>query len=144
LKFYSSVRLDIRRLSSIKEGDTVVGNHVRVKVVKNKVAAPFREAEFDIMFDGGISSEGDLLDLALADNIVVKSGAWFSYNAVRLGQGRENVKQFLRDNPDLLEEIRSTILAKRSQAGKTAEADGSGKPSKPKPAKAVASNQRRA
>ena len=92
----------------------VIGNRVRTKVVKNKVAAPFREAEFDIMFDSGISAEGDLLDLALQDAIVNKSGAWFSYKDVRLGQGRENVKQFLRDNPDLLKEIRVGVLAKRS------------------------------
>jgi len=116
LKFYSSVRLDIRRISSIKEGETVVGNHVKVKVVKNKVAAPFREAEFDIMFDSGISAEGDLLDLATADGIISKSGAWLSYKDVRLGQGRENVKTFLRDNPDLFEEIRTAVLAKRVQS----------------------------
>jgi recombination protein RecA len=91
----------------------VVGNHVRCKVVKNKVAAPFREGEFDIMFDSGISKEGDLLDLAIKDNIVKKSGAWFSYKDVRLGQGRENVKTFLGDNPDLFEEIRTAVLAKR-------------------------------
>jgi len=114
LKFYASVRLDIRRISSIKEGETVVGNHVRVKVAKNKVAAPFREAEFDIMFDSGISSEGDLLDLAVADNVIVKSGAWLSYKDVRLGQGRENVKQFLRENPDLFEEIRAAVIVKRT------------------------------
>ncbi len=114
LKFYTSVRLDIRRIGSIKEGDTVIGNRVRTKVVKNKVAAPFREAEFDIMFDGGISAEGDLLDLAIAENLVAKSGAWFSYKNIRLGQGRENVKQFLRDNPDLLEELRSAVLAKKT------------------------------
>ncbi|MFQ5590437.1 MAG: recombinase RecA [Phycisphaerae bacterium] len=113
LKFYSSVRIDIRRIASIKEGDTVIGNHVRAKVVKNKVAAPFREAEFDIMFDSGISAEGDVLDLALADGVVSKSGAWFSYNAVRLGQGRENVKQFMRDNRDLFEEIKQAVVAKR-------------------------------
>jgi len=113
LKFYSSVRLDVRRISSIKEGDTVTGNHVRAKVVKNKVAAPFREAEFDIMFDSGISAEGDLLDLAIAEDLVKKSGAWFSYKDVRLGQGRENVKQFLKDNPDLIEELRAGVLAKR-------------------------------
>ena len=113
LKFYSSVRLDIRRISAIKEGDVVIGNHVRAKVVKNKVAAPFREAEFDIMFDSGISREGDLLDLALAGQVVAKSGAWFSYGDVRLGQGRENTKTFLRDNPDLFEEIRQTVLARR-------------------------------
>jgi recombination protein RecA len=116
LKFYSSVRLDIRRVSAIKEGDTVVGNRVKVKVVKNKVAAPFREAEFDILFDGGISTEGDLLDLAVADNITAKSGTWFTYKAVRLGQGRENARQFLRDNPDLCQEIRAAVLAKRLAA----------------------------
>jgi recombination protein RecA len=113
LKFYSSVRLDIRRIASIKEGETVTGNRVRTKVVKNKVAAPFRQAEFDIMFDSGISAEGDLLDLAITDEIVNKSGAWFSYGQVRLGQGRENVKQFLIDNPDLADELRTAILAKR-------------------------------
>ena len=113
LKFYSSVRLDVRRISSIKEGDVVTGNHVRAKVVKNKVAAPFREAEFDIMFDSGISAEGDLLDLAIEDEIVKKAGAWFSYKEVRLGQGRENVKQFLKDNPDLYAEVRERVLAKR-------------------------------
>ncbi|MHC4609155.1 MAG: recombinase RecA, partial [Planctomycetota bacterium] len=126
LKFYSAVRIDIRRISAIKEGDTVTGNHVRAKVVKNKVAAPFREAEFDIMFDGGISREGDLLDLALTGGAVVKSGAWFSYGDVRLGQGRENTKTFLRDNPDLFDEIRKVVLAKRN--AQTAE-------SKPTPAK---------
>ena len=120
LKFYASARLDIRRISSIKEGETVVGNHVRVKVVKNKVAAPFREAEFDIMFDSGISAEGDLMDLAVADNIITKSGAWLSYKDVRLGQGRENVKQFLRENPDLFEEIRAAVIAKRTPPPKSA------------------------
>ncbi len=116
LKFYSSVRLDVRRISAIKEGDTVSGSRIRVKIVKNKVAAPFREAELDIMFDGGISAEGDLIDLAISDNIVVKSGSWLSYGDVRLGQGRENAKQFLQDNPDLREEIRSAILEKRQPA----------------------------
>ena len=113
LKFYSSIRLDVRRIASIKEGDTITGSRVRAKVVKNKVAAPFREAEFDIMFDSGISIEGDLLDLALEDDIVNKSGAWFSYKSVRLGQGRENVKQFLRDNRDLYEELRTAVVSKR-------------------------------
>ncbi len=111
LKFYSSIRLDIRRTGSIKEGDTAVGNRVRVKVVKNKVAPPFRQAEFDIMFDEGISATGDLLDLAVDTNVVQKSGAWFSFNEVRLGQGRENSKQFLKDNPDLFEEIKKLVLA---------------------------------
>jgi recombination protein RecA len=113
LKFYSSVRLDIRRISSIKEGEVVTGSRVKAKVVKNKVAAPFRVAEFDIMFDGGISKEGDLIDLALENDVVNKSGAWFSYKDVRLGQGRENSKQFLRDHKDLFNEIRDGILAKR-------------------------------
>jgi len=113
LKFYSSIRIDIRRITTIKEGDLAVGNHVRAKVVKNKVAAPFKTAEFDIMFAGGISAEGDLLDLAIHDGIADKTGAWFSYGAIRLGQGRENSKQFLRDNPDLVREMRQAILAKR-------------------------------
>ncbi len=116
LKFYSSIRVDIRRVTTIKEGEQAVGNHVRAKVVKNKVAAPFKAAEFDIMFSGGISTEGDILDLAIGDNVIEKTGAWFSYGQVRLGQGRENTKQFLHDNPDLLEEIRKTIIAKRMPA----------------------------
>lgn len=116
LKFYASIRLDIRRVTTIKEGEQSVGNHVRAKVVKNKVAAPFKTAEFDIMFGGGISSEGDLLDLALADGLAEKMGAWFSYGQVRLGQGRENSKLFLRDNPDLAKELRQAILAKRMPA----------------------------
>jgi recombination protein RecA len=116
LKFYASVRLDIRRLSSIKEGETVVGNRVKAKVVKNKVAAPFREAEFDILFDGGISTEGDLLDLAVAEDVVSKTGAWFNYKNVRLGQGRENARQFLKDNSDLFSEIRTAVVAKRVPA----------------------------
>ena len=133
LKFYSSVRLDIRRISSIKEGDVVIGNRVRVKVVKNKVAAPFRQSEFDIMFDSGISEEGDLLDMAIADDIVNKTGAWFSYKDTRLGQGRENAKQFLCDNSDLTDEIRDRVVAKRTAPAE--EADGNGTPAtKPKSA----------
>ena len=112
LKFYSSVRIDIRRVSTIKEGEQAVGNHVRARVVKNKVAPPFRTAEFDIMFNRGISAEGDLIDLGVANEIVTKQGAWFSYGDVRLGQGRENSKKFLADNADLADEIRGTILAK--------------------------------
>ena len=130
LKFYASIRLDVRRISSIKEGDTFVGNHIRVKVVKNKVAAPFREAELDIMFDSGISAEGDLLDLAIADEIVAKSGAWFSYRTVRLGQGRENVKQFLKDNPDLFEEIKKGVLAKRLPSPEKDEGENTAKAAK--------------
>ena len=101
LKFYASVRIDIRRIASIKDGDQVIGGRTRVKVVKNKVAPPFREAEFDIMYGEGISREGDLLDLAVEKRIVEKSGAWFAYGGERLGQGRENAKQFLKDNPDV-------------------------------------------
>jgi recombination protein RecA len=112
LKFYSSVRVDIRRIGAIKDGENNVGNRVRAKVVKNKVAPPFRQSEFDIMFDEGISATGDLLDLAINDGIAQKAGAWFSYGDVRLGQGRENSKQFLRDNPDLFEEIRIKVLEK--------------------------------
>jgi recombination protein RecA len=100
LKFYASVRIDIRRIASIKDGDQVVGGRTRVKVVKNKVAPPFREAEFDVMYGEGISREGDLLDLAVDKRIIEKSGAWFAFAGERLGQGRENVKQFLKDNPD--------------------------------------------
>jgi recombination protein RecA len=100
LKFYASVRIDIRRIASIKDGDQVVGGRTRVKVVKNKVAPPFREAEFDVMYGEGISREGDLLDLAVDKNIVDKSGAWFSFQGERLGQGRDNAKVFLKDNPD--------------------------------------------
>jgi recombination protein RecA len=110
LKFYSSVRIDIRRTATIKNGDQAVGNRVRARVVKNKVAPPFRQAEFDIMFDEGISASGDLLDLAVEENVIAKSGAWFNYGEVRLGQGRENAKQYLREHMDLFEEIRNTIL----------------------------------
>jgi recombination protein RecA len=105
LKFYASVRIDIRRIASIKDGDQVVGGRTRVKVVKNKVAPPFREAEFDVMYGEGISKEGDLLDLAVERKIVEKSGTWFSFAGERLGQGRENAKQFLRDNPDVFRQI---------------------------------------
>ncbi|HSW44486.1 MAG TPA: recombinase RecA [Phycisphaerae bacterium] len=128
LKFYSSIRIDIRRVTTIKEGDLATGNHVRAKVVKNKVAAPFKSAEFDIMFSGGISTEGDILDLAIADGIVDKTGAWFSYGQVRLGQGRENTRQFLRDNADLLDEIRKAVVAKRMPAAE----EGADKPSSAK------------
>jgi recombination protein RecA len=109
LKFYSSVRVDIRRIASIKDGDTVVGGRTRVKVVKNKLAPPFREAEFDVMYGEGISREGDLLDLAVDKRIVEKSGTWFAYNGERLGQGRENAKAFLRDNPDAFKKIEERV-----------------------------------
>ncbi len=113
LKFYSTVRIDIRRISAIKDGDKNVGNRVRARVVKNKVAPPFRTAEFDIMFNEGISTSGDLVDLAVEDGIAQKAGSWFSYGEVRLGQGRENAKLFLRENPELFEEIRQAVLVKR-------------------------------
>jgi recombination protein RecA len=101
LKFYASTRLDIRRIAAIKDGDVVVGNRTKVKVVKNKVASPFREAEFDIIYGEGVSKEGDLLDQGVAQNIIEKSGSWFSYKSDRIGQGRENARQFLKDNPDI-------------------------------------------
>ncbi len=109
LKFYSSVRVDIRRIASIKDGDQVVGGRTRVKIVKNKVAPPFREAEFDIMYGEGISKEGDLLDLGVEKRIVEKSGTWFAYNGERLGQGRENAKQFLKDNRDTYKSIEEKV-----------------------------------
>ncbi|RYZ57174.1 MAG: recombinase RecA [Proteobacteria bacterium] len=112
LKFYSSVRLDIRRVASIKQGDDVIGNHVRVKVVKNKVAAPFREAEFDIMFGQGISKIGDLIDLAATHEVISKTGAWFSYKEQRLGQGREKAKEFLESNPETLATIEFELKTK--------------------------------
>jgi recombination protein RecA len=109
LKFYSSVRIDIRRIGAIKDGDAVVGGRTRVKVVKNKVAPPFREAEFDVMYGEGISREGDLLDLAVDRKIVDKSGTWFAFNGDRLGQGRENVKQFLKDNPVVFKTLEEKV-----------------------------------
>lgn len=117
LKFYASVRVDIRRIASIKDGDTVIGGRTRVKIVKNKVAPPFREAEFDVMYGEGISREGDLLDLAVDKRIIEKSGAWFAYGGERLGQGRENAKAFLRENPDLFRTIEDRV---RKELGLTA------------------------
>ena len=121
LKFYSSVRLDIRRIESIKDGAEVVGNRTRVKVVKNKVAPPFRQAEFDIMYGKGISREGSLLDMAVEMGIVKKSGAWFTYDGEQLGQGRENAKSFLSDNPEIMVEISEKVKA---QAGIGEEVEG--------------------
>ncbi|MDQ5837440.1 MAG: recombinase RecA [Acidobacteriota bacterium] len=112
LKFYSSVRLDIRRIGAIKDGDRVVGNRTKVKIVKNKVAPPFKECEFDIMYGEGISREGDVLDLAVKEGIVEKSGAWFSYGGERLGQGRENSKNALRENPELLQRVQTDVRKK--------------------------------
>ncbi len=125
LKFYSSVRLDIRRIGAIKDRDEVVGNQTRVKVVKNKVAPPFRQVEFDIMYGEGVSKMGELIDLGVKAGIVEKSGAWFSYDSQRLGQGRENAKQFMRDNPDVAEEIEAQI---RQNAGLIAEQILEGEP----------------
>ena len=111
LKFYSSVRLDVRRIEQLKSGGEVVGNRTRVKVVKNKVAPPFREAEFDIMYGQGISREGEILDAAVKLDIIEKSGSWFSYNGSKIGQGRDNAKEFLRQNPELAEEIAAQVMA---------------------------------
>ena len=109
LKFYSSVRLDVRRIEALKQGGEVIGNRTRVKIVKNKVAPPFREAEFDIMFGQGISTEGDILDLAAENNIINKSGAWYAYNGNKIGQGRENAKQYLKDNPQICAEVEKKV-----------------------------------
>jgi recombination protein RecA len=130
LKFYSSVRIDIRRIAAIKDGDAVTGNRTKVKVVKNKVAPPFREAEFDIIYGEGISREGDLLDLGVAHNIVEKSGSWFSYKGERVGQGRENVRQFLKDNPDIRAKI-DVELRKSLGLNRNAEADAPALPPTP-------------
>ena len=109
LKFYASVRMDVRRTETLKQGGEMVGNHTKVKVVKNKVAPPFKQAEFDIMFGTGISREGEILDLAAECNVVNKSGAWYSYNGERIGQGRENVKVYLKDHPEICEEIEKQV-----------------------------------
>jgi recombination protein RecA len=138
LKFYASVRLDIRRIAAIKDGDSVVGNRTKVKVVKNKVASPFREAEFDIIYGEGVSKEGDLIDLGVAQNLVEKSGSWFSFKGERIGQGLENARQFLKDNADIRQiidsELRKTLgLVKPDAAAAAAESPapapvGAGKP----------------
>lgn len=112
LKFYSSVRLDIRRIAAIKEGDTVSGNRTKIKVVKNKVASPFREAEFDILYGEGISKEGDLIDMGVAQNLVEKSGSWYSFSGERIGQGRENARQFMKDNPETAVKLDTMLRAK--------------------------------
>jgi recombination protein RecA len=118
LKFYASVRLDVRRIESLKEGETAVGNRVRVKVAKNKLAPPFKVAEFDVMFGQGISKEGSILDLALADNLIEKSGAWFSYGDQKIGQGRENVRTYLSEHPELMRELEEKIIAKSQKRRK--------------------------
>ena len=135
LKFYSSVRLDVRRVEAIKQGGEVVGNHVRVKVVKNKIAPPFREAEFDIMFGQGISREGDIIDLAVKDNVVEKSGAWYAYNGAKIGQGRENAKAYLKEHPEVFAEVEqkvreihglqgSPVIVESAKTADKAETDG--------------------
>jgi recombination protein RecA len=141
LKFYSSVRLDIRRIAAIKDGDSVIGNRTKVKVVKNKVASPFREAEFDIIYGEGVSKEGDLIDLGVAQNAIEKSGSWFSYKGERIGQGRENARQFLKDNADIRQALDSELrkllgLSKPEQAAEAAAPTNSGMPkSAPAPAR---------
>ncbi len=133
LKFYASVRCDIRRIAAIKDGDVVIGNRTKVKVVKNKVAPPFREAEFDILYGEGISREGDLIDLSAAKNVIEKSGSWYSYKGERIGQGRDNARQFLKDNPDVRQnidsEIRTTLgMVKTEAAVAAAEPEPIAKP----------------
>ena len=133
LKFYASVRLDVRRIETLKDGQEAVGNRVRVKVVKNKVAPPFRQAEFDIMFGRGISREGGLIDVGVEQGIVRKSGAWYTYEGDQLGQGKENARSFLRDNPDLANEMEKRIKeklgigARRRRAGRGRRGRGQGR-----------------
>jgi recombination protein RecA len=134
LKFYSSVRLDIRRIAAIKDGESVIGNRTKVKVVKNKVASPFREAEFDIIYGEGVSREGDLLDLGVAQNLVEKSGSWFSYKGDRIGQGRENARQFMKDNPDVRQNLDTEL---RKVLG-LIKPDAAAPPASPAPEPAVA------
>src|SRR5690606_2433877 len=127
LKFYSSVRLDIRRIGAVKEGEEVVGNETRVKVVKNKVAPPFKQAEFQIMYGAGISKEGELIDLGVKQKIIDKAGAWYSYKGDKIGQGKANAMKFMIDNPavaaDIEQQIREQVLAKPVKGGKTAAAE---------------------
>ncbi|MBM3747168.1 MAG: recombinase RecA [Acidobacteria bacterium] len=140
LKFYATVRADIRRIAAIKEGDVVTGNRTRVKIVKNKVAAPFREAEFDILYGQGISREGDLIDLGVQHNLIEKSGSWFSYKGERVGQGRENARQFLRDNADIAEKLEAELRGALGLVAKTKAAGGAAAPAEasPKPSPAPA------
>ena len=145
LKFYSSIRLDIRRIQSIKEGDRVVGSRTRAKVVKNKVAAPFREAEFDILYGEGVSREGDLLDLGVARNILEKSGTWISFNGERLGQGRENARVFLKENTDIRDKIEAAIRKQLGLASAVEEnAKSSPESAKPAPQPAAAAKAKAA
>jgi recombination protein RecA len=120
LKFYASVRLDIRRIGAVKKGEEVIGSETRVKVVKNKVAPPFRQAEFEILYGEGTSREGEIIELGVAQNLIDKSGAWYSYNGDRIGQGKENVRQFLRDNPAIADEIDRQLRERLLVGGKAA------------------------
>ncbi len=120
LKFYSSIRLDVRRIESLKQGGDIVGSRTRIKVVKNKIAPPFKEAEFDIMFGQGISREGDVLDLAANENIIIKSGAWYAYNDAKIGQGRENAKTYLKENPNVFLEVEKKVREKYNIGGSAA------------------------
>ncbi len=121
LKIYSSIRLDVRRIESLKQGGDIIGNRTRIKVVKNKIAPPFKEAEFDIMFGQGISREGDVLDLAANENIIIKSGAWYAYNDAKIGQGRENAKNYLKDNPEIFAEVEKKVRDKYNIAAVVAD-----------------------
>jgi recombination protein RecA len=142
LKFYATIRADIRRIAAIKEGDVVTGNRTRVKVVKNKVSAPFREAEFDILYGQGISREGDLIDLGAAQNVVEKSGSWYSYKGDRIGQGRENARQFLRDNPDLAQTLETELRQALGMVVRPAASAAPAADAPPKPAPAAATRGR--
>jgi recombination protein RecA len=148
LKFYSSVRLDVRKVTSVKDGEETIGSRVKVRVVKNKVAPPFKQAEFDLMHDHGISREGDLLDLAIEDKVIDKSGAWINYGELRLGQGRENAKQYLRENPALVDELARKVLEKRGllqTPQPAAETNGeAAPPAKPEPVKKDRESKRQA
>ncbi len=144
LKFYSSVRVDIRRIAAIKEGDVVTGNRTKVKIVKNKVAAPFREAEFDILYGEGISREGDVLDLAVANNIVEKSGAWYSYSGERIGQGRENTRNFLKENKDIFAKMDGEVRKKLGIGAAKAEVPEVPATGQPRPRKRFAFARARA
>jgi recombination protein RecA len=139
LKFYASMRADIRRIAAIKDGETVVGNRTKIKIVKNKMAPPFREAEFDIVYGEGISKEGDLIDLGAAQDIVEKSGAWYSYGGERIGQGRDNAKQFLKDHPDVAKKLDAEL---RKRLGMTGAAQPSAAPPPPASVPAAASRAR--
>jgi len=131
LKFYASVRMDVRRTETLKQGGEMIGNRVRVKVVKNKIAPPFKEAEFDIMFGQGISREGDILDLAAKENIIEKSGAWYAYNGVKIGQGRENAKNYLRENPAIFQEAENKVREHYGLQGTAPAAEPAKKAEKP-------------